>query len=126
MAPTASGGRPALVTVTSPSMKASNVPLSRTTPAQSIRSSDRTGGSCGISRVTTAVDAMIAIVGSRNIPCQDSPSAIGPATSVPTMLPPVNSAMTIPIATCASPAVRCLRTRMKERGSTPTMTPCST
>lgn len=104
-------------------MNASSVPLSRSTPGQSIPLSGSTGGSCGSSRVTAGVVAMVTIVGSANIQCQDSTSAVGPAISVPTMPPPVNSATTSPIATCDSPAERCLRTRMKESGSAPTMTP---
>ena len=69
---------------------------------------------------------MIANVGSANIQCRDSPSAMGPAISVPSMPPPRNSPLTTPMATSDSPGGRYLRTRMNERGIAPTIAPCST
>ncbi len=123
---TARGDRPDPVTRTSPIMNVSSAPLSRRTPGQSIRPSARTGGSCGINRITASVATMTTTVGRANIQCQDSPSATGPANSVPTMPPPVKNARTTPIAACDRPAGRFLRATMKERGSAPTMTPWST
>ncbi|MFH9044576.1 hypothetical protein ACH4FA_35365 [Streptomyces sp. NPDC017966] len=52
------------------------------------------------SRATTNVIAMIAIVGSANTPVPGQSFRERPATSVPTMPPPVKSATTSPIATC--------------------------
>lgn len=68
---------------------------------------------------------MTAIVGSANIQCRDSPSATGPADSVPAIPPPTNNPLTVPMATFDSPAGRCLRTTMNDRGSAPTIAPCS-
>ncbi len=51
---------------------------------------------------------------------------MGPAMRVPSMPPPTNSPLTTPMATWESPCGRCLRTRMNDRGSAPTIAPCST
>lgn len=108
-------------------MSVTSVPLRRSRPGQSTpASSERPGGSCGISLFTSAVEPMTAIVGSANIQCRDSPSATGPADSVPAIPPPTNNPLTTPMATFDSPAGRCLRTRMNDRGSAPTIAPCST
>ncbi len=108
-------------------MSVISVPLSRTRPGQSIPvPSDRTGGSCGISRFTSRVDPMTASVGSANIQCRESPSATGPADSVPAIPPATNSPLTTPpMATFDSPSGRCARTRMNDSGSAPTIAPCS-
>lgn len=68
---------------------------------------------------------MTAKVGSANIQCRDSASATGPAARVPTMPPPTNNPLTTPMATFTSSSGRCLRTTMNDRGSAPTIAPCS-
>jgi hypothetical protein len=61
-------------------------------------------------------------VGTANIACQDSPSASGPAISVPSMPPPRNSPKIQPIATWEWPG-KYLRARMNDTGITPIITP---
>ncbi|MCQ0021085.1 hypothetical protein LUX39_51675 [Actinomadura madurae] len=70
------------------------------------------------------VAAMIANVGIANIQCRDSPSAMGPAISVPSMPPPTNNPLTTPMATWDCPDGMCLRTRMNDSGIAPTIAPC--
>ncbi len=49
---------------------------------------------------------------------------MGPEIIEPTRLPPTNMPLTTPIAAWADPGGRCLRTRMNESGSAPTIAPC--
>ncbi len=125
--PRTSGCEPASGASARTSMSVTSIPLRSSRPGQSIPPpSARPGGSSGMIRCTSRVAPATARVGRANIQCRESCSATGPAHSMPTMPPPTKSPLTTPMATLDSPAGRCRRTTTNDRGSAPTIAPCST